>query len=338
MPQAHYRSAVHHESPVRVSAPGFRGPEKTSREVEHQVDVAVPAEAVYRLIAEVENWPRLFPPTVHVEHLERTESEERIRIWAVANGEPKSWTSRRTLHPRSLKVCFRQEVSAPPVARMGGSWLIEPLAGDHCRVRLLHDFRALDGDPDKLAWIDQAVDRNSRSELAALKANAELTGDGADRLLVFDDTVGVDAPAKEVYDFLNDAQRWPERLPHVARVSLREESPGLQLLEMDTRTADGSTHTTTSVRVCFPYERIVYKQTQLPALMSLHTGHWLLDSRPGGVTVTSRHTVVINEASISRILGPAAGLPQARDYVRTALSTNSLATLRQAKDHAERRV
>ena len=45
------------------------------------------------------NWPRIFPPTIHVDQVERDGTQERIRIWATANGEPKNWTSRRTLDP-----------------------------------------------------------------------------------------------------------------------------------------------------------------------------------------------------------------------------------------------
>src|SRR5882757_5248281 len=144
------------------------------KEVEHAIDVQAPASAVYRLIAEVENWPRIFPPTIHVDHLERGESEERIRIWATANGAAKSWTSRRVLDSDVLSIGFRQEVSTPPVASMAGTWIIEPVSAQASRVRLLHDYRAVDDDPEGLAWIDQAVDRNSTSELAALKANVEL--------------------------------------------------------------------------------------------------------------------------------------------------------------------
>jgi aromatase len=141
------------------------------REVEHEIVVSAPAAAVYRLIAEVENWPFVFPPTIHVDHVERGGREERIRIWATANGEAKSWTSRRTLDPERLRIGFRQEVSAPPVAAMGGAWVVEPVSEAASRVRLLHDYRAVDDDPGGLAWIDEAVDRNSRSELAALKDN-----------------------------------------------------------------------------------------------------------------------------------------------------------------------
>ena len=308
------------------------------REVEHEIVVGAPAETAYELVADVTKWPSLFPPTVHAERIEQGEGEERIRIWATANGTAKTWTSRRELDPGRLRVAFRQEASQPPVAAMGGAWVIEPRSPGECRVRLLHDYRAADGDPEALAWIDQAVDRNSRAELGALKEAAEAAaGGGEPALLSFDDTVRVNGTAQDVYDFLNEAQLWSERLPHVARVALEEETPGLQVLEMDTRTQDGSTHTTRSVRVCLPHRKIVYKQVKLPALMTLHTGHWAIEEHPeGGLSVTSRHTVRINEATIASVLGESAGLDDARAFVRRALSGNSLVTLGHARAYAER--
>jgi aromatase len=313
-----------------MTAPGLR-------EVEHEITVHAPAADVYRLIAEVENWPRMFPPTVHVDQVERTGQDERIMIWATANGEAKNWTSRRRLDPDGLRVEFRQEVSRPPVAAMGGTWMVEPTSDTQSRVRLLHDYRAVDDDPDNLEWIDKAVDRNSHSELSALKTHAELVGGAADLLLTFEDTVRIDGAAADVYDFINEAQLWPERLPHVANVTLTEDTPGLQLLTMDTRTKDGSVHTTTSVRVCQPHHKIIYKQTQVPPLMTLHTGEWLLDDDAGGVNVTSRHTVMINESAVGGILGDEAGVGDAKRYVQDALSTNSLTTLRYAGEYAEGR-
>jgi aromatase len=316
----------------------------TRHETEHHIDIDAPAADVYQLIAEVENWPRIFPPTIYVDQAERSADSERIRIWATANGEVKNWTSRRVLDPAGLRIEFRQEVSTPPVAAMGGTWLIEPVSATASRVRLLHDYRAVDDDPGNVVWIEQAVDRNSRSELAALKANVEKavgTGaDGADVVFSFADTVVVDGAAKDVYDFINEARLWEERLPHVARVVLTEDAPGLQILEMDTRTKDGATHTTKSVRVCFPHHKIVYKQVTLPALLALHTGYWEMTEPDdgAGVTVTSQHTVMINTASIEKVLGAGAGVAQAREFVRNALSTNSLATLGHAKEYAESRL
>lgn len=308
----------------------------TLREVEHTVDVDAPAAAVYRLIAEVENWPRIFPPTIYVDHVERDGDSERIRIWATANGEPKNWTSRRTLDAEGLRITFRQEVSTPPVAAMGGTWVIEPLTEATSRVRLLHDYRAIDDDPEGLAWIDEAVDRNSRSELAALKTNVELAHATEDVTFSFEDSVTIAGSAKDAYDFVNEAGRWPERLPHVATVRFEEPAPGLQSLEMDTRAKDGSTHTTKSYRVAFPHQKIAYKQVTLPALMTLHTGYWTFtEGADGTTTASSQHTVVLNTANIARILGEDATVADAREYVHGALSTNSRATLGHAKDHAE---
>jgi aromatase len=307
------------------------------REVEHQITVEAPARAAYALIADVANWPRLFPPSVHVERLDATAPEERLRIWATANGEIKSWTSRRVLDHAGMRIQFRQEVTSPPVASMGGTWIVESITAGRSRVRLLHDFRAVDDDPDSLAWIEQAVDRNSRSELAALKANVELATGAANLVMTFEDSVAIKGSAADVYDFLNEAQHWSTRLPHVARSSLAEESPGVQLLEMDTQTKDGSTHTTTSVRVCFPHRLIAYKQIGLPALMTAHLGQWRIQETPDEVRVTSEHTVVINEENIHAVLGPEADVARAGSFVRTALSTNSLATLGHAKAYAESR-
>ncbi|MFI7336351.1 aromatase/cyclase [Streptomyces sp. NPDC050085] len=310
----------------------------TVREVEHEITVRAAAADVYRLLAEVENWPRLFPPSVYVDHLERDGDEERIRIWATANGEAKNWTSRRVLDPSALRIRFWQEVSAPPIAEMTGTWILEPVAEGETRVRLLHTYRAIDDDPDSLRWIDEAVDRNSKAELPALKDNLERASHADELTLSFEDSVRVQGSAKDVFDFLNEADRWTERLPHVASVEFTEDTPGLQTLRMDTRTKDGSTHTTESVRVAFPHHRIAYKQTTLPALLALHTGYWQLDEDADGTTTaTSQHTVVLNADAITRVLGPDAGVPEARAFIREALGGNSRATLGHAKSYAEER-
>ncbi|MFF4115050.1 aromatase/cyclase [Streptomyces sp. NPDC001714] len=307
------------------------------KEVEHEVTISAPAAEVYRLIADVANWPRIFPPTIYVDHLERSGNEELIGIWATANGEAKNWTSRRVLDPEGLRITFRQTVSTPPVASMGGTWIIEPLDTATSRVRLLHDYTAVGDDPAGLAWIDEAVDRNSRSELAALKTNVELATASQELTFSFEDTVQVDGAAKDLYDFVNEADRWSERLPHVATVRLTEDTPGLQTLEMDTRARDGSTHTTKSYRVCLDGRKIAYKQTTLPALMNLHTGYWTFRETDEGTFASSQHTVVLRPENIAKILGPEAGVAEAREYVQGALSTNSRATLNHAKAYAEAR-
>ncbi len=303
-------------------------------ETEHRITLLAPAALVFELLADVTSWPIIFPPTVHVEYLERGDTDERLRIWATANGAVKTWTSRRHLDRTRLRIAFRQEVSAPPVAAMGGAWIVEPLSEGESLVRLTHDFRPVDDDPASLEWITRAVDRNSHAELDALKTWAEQQDRHRALLLSFADVVRGDGAAEDVYDFIYRAQAWPERLPHVSRVDLREDTPGVQLLEMDTRTSDGSTHTTTSVRVCLPSREIVYKQLRTPALMTAHTGRWLIAEDADGVEITSIHTVVIKPSAIPAILGEDATVDDARAMVRTALGQNSTTTMQHAKEYA----
>lgn len=304
------------------------------RTTEHKVDVSAPAARVWALIEDVSQWPEVFPPTVHAECVERTGNSELIRIWATANGTAKTWTSRREHDPEKLSIEFRQTKTQHPVGGMVGKWIVEPVSDSTCHVRLLHDFYPARDDPADLEWITQAVDRNSTAELNALKTSAELTG--PDQLFTFEDTVEIDGSTADVYDFINEAQHWRERLPHVARVLLEEETPGLQVLEMDTSTKDGSIHTTRSVRVCHPHDTIYYKQIVLPPLMALHNGRWTFVSLAhGGVSATSQHTVRINTARITDLLGPDATAADAQDLVTKSLSANSLTTLHAAKAYAE---
>ncbi|MCP9956142.1 aromatase/cyclase [Streptomyces sudanensis] len=302
-------------------------------ESRHEIKISAPAETVHHMLAHAEDWPRLFPPNIYVDHVERGEREERIRIWATAGDTVKNWTSHRTLDPENLRIRFRQEVSTPPVAAMGGTWHIETLPSGDTLVRLDHDYRAVDD--ESLAWLDAVVDRNSRSELESLKAIAESDGTADALTCSFEDTVTIRGTARDVYDFIDRADLWIDRLPHVLAVRLEEPAPGLQTLEMDTLSKDGTSHTTKSHRVCLPHHRIAYKQVTLPALITLHTGRWTITPAEDGVTASSQHTFTVNTENIEKILGADATVQDAIDYVRTALSTNSMATLGLAKAFAE---
>ncbi|MEV4754166.1 aromatase/cyclase [Micromonospora sp. NPDC049559] len=304
----------------------------------HRITVDAPAEQVFALVADVTAWPYVFPPTLHAEYLRRSDTEERLRIWATANGEVKTWTSRRLLHRDRRRIRFQQEVPAPPLASMSGEWIVEAAGPDRTEVTLTHEFRALTAEPETLAWITRAVDTNSDAELAALRNAAERTEDDRELLLTFADTVHVDAPPEPVYAFIHDADGWPERLPHVARVRLDEDPPGTQLLEMDTRAPDGDVHTTRSVRICFAPERIVYKQLERPRLLAVHTGRWSFRAVSGGTEVTSAHTVVLDRDAIPEVLPPDTTVARARQLVRNALGRNSRTTLEHAKAYVERRV
>lgn len=303
----------------------------------HEVEVAAPAAVVYELIADARRWPLLFPPNVHVELLESDGTHERLRMWATANGTVKSWTSRRLLDPGGRRIGFRQEASAAPLTGMGGSWIIEERGPHACRLVLLHDFTVRGDRPEDVAWVERATDTNSRVELRRVGELARRWARVADLTLSFEDSVRIAGPAGPVYDFLHDAAAWPGLLPHVDRLDLTEDTPGVQVMTMDTRTADGSVHTTESIRVCFPDAlRIVHKQTTTPALVDAHTGAFTVVPGTAGVTVTARHDVILREEAIEPVLGAGATVAQARRHVRGALGRDTTATLTLARRHAER--
>ncbi|MFI9273556.1 aromatase/cyclase [Kitasatospora sp. NPDC052896] len=302
----------------------------------HEIDVAAPADVVHAVIADAEAWPRRFAPTLHVERAELAPGAERLRIWARANGEVKHWTSRRDLDAGLRRIRFRQEVSSPPVASMAGEWRVTERPGG-ATLTLTHEFTAVDDDPKGIEWITEATDRNSRTELGNIKDLAERWSQLADLEFEFEDSVLVAAPLETVHDFLHDAAAWPARLPHVARLDLREEAGGIQHMAMDTRTADGSEHTTESVRICFPGADIAYKQLRTPSMMAAHTGRWSFEQTEHGVRVSSWHAVVLNPEAIPAVLGPDATTATARRFIREAAGGNSRATLGLAKRFAEER-
>ncbi|MFD7450303.1 SRPBCC family protein [Kitasatospora sp. NPDC059827] len=298
------------------------------RTTEHRRTVAAPPAALYELVADVTRWPAVFGPTVHVQHLEHTGDRERFRIWAVLNGAVSNWTSRRVLDPVTRRIDFRQEVSRAPVASMGGSWEFLELPGGHTEVVLRHAFTAVDDDPEQAEWITRAVDRNSPSELGALARVAELGHPVDEVVFSFTDEVALTVGAAEAFAFVDRADRWAELLPHVDEVALEEPEPGVQRLEMVTRTADGATHRTASWRVRQEPEWIAYKQSTPPALLLGHSGLWTFGTDAQGRPVaTARHTVAVDPAAVPAVLGPGSTLADARAHLREALGGNSLRTL-----------
>ncbi|MGA5134685.1 aromatase/cyclase [Streptomyces olivoreticuli] len=298
--------------------------------VEHTRTVDAPASALYDLVADVTRWPAVFEPTVAVRHLERSEGAERFEIWATVGGEVAHWTSRRTLDAARRYVHFRQEHGTPPVTSMSGGWLFRELPGGRTEVVLRHRFTLADDSPATLAALTTALDTNSGRELAALARVAELGHPVDDIVFSFTDTVPLKTTATEAYTFVARSDLWPRHLPHVARVDLTEPRPGIQHMEMDTTTADGSAHTTRSIRVCDGPRWIAYKQQLPPALLTGHSGEWTFTDSPTAPVATARHTVALSPEGVRTVLGPDATLAQARTYIREALGRNSMTTLERA--------
>ncbi|MEU6838656.1 aromatase/cyclase [Streptomyces rubiginosohelvolus] len=307
-------------------------------EVTHTITVPAGADAVYRVVSDVGLWPLYFPPTLRAERVSGDDREEHIRIWAMANDEIRTWESRRRLRPEAHRVEFEQATPTDPVAEMGGAWSVTEHGDGTSTVVLDHFYRATGDDPAQLARIARAVEDNSTSELEHLRRAVERGENERELLLDFSDSLTIRGSLKDTYDFLYDVRHWPDRIPHVLRIGLREDVEGLQHMEMDTRSPDGSVHTTVSGRVCEPQKRIAYKQVKLPPVLQAHNGEWLFTSPADGVVeVTSRHRVILDPEGIAALPNPPASLEAARKAVRDSLGANSRATLARAQEYVEAR-
>jgi aromatase len=299
-----------------------------------EVTASAPAGVLYGLIADASHWPLFFQPCLHVEQLDFDGSHERLRMWAAAGDEIASWVSSRRLDVGRHRVEFRQDVTAAPVESMRGVWTVTSL-GDRCRVSLEHAFTVAGDDPEDVARLERITHANSRAQLDRLAWLAE-RWDRLDALVLsFEDTVRLKAPPELVFDFLYRAGDWPDRLPHVHSMRLTEDSPGVQVMAMGSATGDGTAHDTESVRMCFPGAgRIVYKQTRTAPLMAAQTGEWSVEPDASGVDVTARHTVLLREDAVERVLGPAATVEDARRHLREELGRSSRIVLDRAAHHA----
>jgi uncharacterized membrane protein len=301
----------------------------------HTVHVAAPAGVVYALIADAVKWPLFFTPSVHVEQLEFDGERERLRIWCLMDGRLKSWTAWRQLDPVRRTVEFRQELPASPFRSLSGLLSVRPDGPHGTELELRYDFSVSEDSLADESRVAAIAAHNAAAELANLRAVAERWTRLDDLVVSFEDSMHINGPAELVYNFLYRAEDWPELVPHVTRVDLAEDVPGVQHMTVETLTEYGA-HTTDSVRICFPHaERILYKDTSTSPLVAAHTGEWSVVPDERGVTVLAQHSVVLSDEGIATGPGEHASLAHARRYVRESLGRNCQVLLTHAKKYAE---
>jgi C7-C12 aromatase (ARO/CYC) len=297
--------------------------------------VAAPARVVFDLVAGMEQWPQFFGPAVHAENLGPADGhpgEDVVRRWFLTGPDRVLVrTCRRRLEPDALVITLTDVDPDPSRAQALARWRFAPLPDGGTRVELEHRVVPTDSAPDPTATLT----RNGAEILAAVTDAAQRREELAQLVLSFTDSlfIATDDPA-EAYRILYEADKWPERLEHVAKLDMTEAVPNIQFFDMDTTTPDGSAHTTRSVRICLPHRKIVYKQIKLPVLLDAHTGHWEFTPTPEGVIASSRHTVTIKPSALP-VLGERTSVADARRYLRRVLSANSMKNLQLAKRYAE---
>ncbi|GHJ45233.1 actinorhodin polyketide synthase bifunctional cyclase/dehydratase [Catellatospora sp. TT07R-123] len=298
----------------------------TNRTETRTATLKAPAAVAFEIVTDLRHWPQFFPDGVYAE-----EDGDIVRWWALEGDGVRHWSSRRTLDRSGLTVTYDQVDCAAPLTASSIQWRFRPAADGTCEAELT--LRA-DSQNSNAGREAVAAHLAAADELIARVGQIAENWDQLKELVVhFEDPLFIAGSTDAVYGFLYDADKWPERVPHVTALTMTEDQPGVQFFDMDTVTPEGRAHTTRSVRICLPH-KIIYKQIGLPKLLDAHTGHWHFQTTPEGVTVTARHTATIRPDALN-LLGADTTVADARRYLRRVLSTNSLQTLRHAQAFAE---
>lgn len=138
----------------------------------HTVRVATSPRRIYQLIANVDNYPKLFDGVLAVEHLGYDGTNERVRFWGTLGEYRGSWVSLREVNPKRMRVRFRQESSSAPLASLGGLWMVVP-KGSGSEVVLDHYYRVVDDNVLAAQRIERTIGRSATSMLESLHAAVE---------------------------------------------------------------------------------------------------------------------------------------------------------------------
>ena len=143
------------------------------------IDVAAPADLVFRLARDVERWPDLLPHYVRARRVGPPDGAGRLPVAFVARralvpvlglGVPVAWRSLTWSEPdtRRLRFVHRGGVTSG----LDVTWRIEPDGDDRTRVEIEHDFRPRV--PGWAAFIDRLFTRPIAGRtLATFRALAE---------------------------------------------------------------------------------------------------------------------------------------------------------------------
>ena len=143
------------------------------------IDVAAPADLVFRLARDVERWPALLPHYVRARREAAPDADGRLLVSFVAwrtlvpvlgLGLPVAWRSLTWSEEAGRRLRFVHRGGA--TAGMDVTWRIEDVGPASCRVDIEHDFRPRV--PGWAAFVDRLFTRPIAGRtLATFRAMAE---------------------------------------------------------------------------------------------------------------------------------------------------------------------
>jgi ribosome-associated toxin RatA of RatAB toxin-antitoxin module len=232
--------------------------------------------------------PLVFPATVNVAYLDRTDSTEHIRIWAADDDDNlRCWTSRRRHDPVRRTVAFQQDEPWPPLRSMRGEWRFEPLSADRTRVTLAHAYAAGTDDPAALAGLEGLLDRVSTGQLTALERFQRWSR------FSFKDDAELECDAADAYAVVRAVAEWPSVVPAIERVRLAISRDDTSLFHVR------STEQETRFVLVAPSGQlsILFKDLRPVSPIAAHTGRWLIEPTETGCRVSVRHDVAVESTS-----------------------------------------
>lgn len=150
------------------------------------IDIAAPADLVFRLVRDVERWPALLPHYVAARRIAPADAAGRLLVRFVARrpilpvlglGVPVVWRSLTWSEPAGRRLRFVHRGGA--TGGMDVTWRIDDAGAGRCRVEIEHEFR-----PRMPGWsrlIDRLFTRPIASRtLATFRAIAETMADSRD--------------------------------------------------------------------------------------------------------------------------------------------------------------
>ena len=148
------------------------------------IDIAAPADLVFRLARDVERWPDLLPHYVSARRDAAPDTDGRLLVSFVARrplvpvlglGLPVAWRSLTWSEAAGRRLRFVHRGGA--TAGMDVTWRIDDRPGGTCRVEIQHDFRP--PVPGWAAFVDRLFTRPIAGRtLATFRALAEAIAAG----------------------------------------------------------------------------------------------------------------------------------------------------------------
>jgi ribosome-associated toxin RatA of RatAB toxin-antitoxin module len=311
------------------------------REAVQSVTVTAPADFLYDLIADVGQMRRIFTPVVHTAYLEQTEpnelgeSSDRVERWTWERqlDSVRSWRASRNLWPRERRIAFRHEDPSPPLLDVSGEWCFTPRSDGATEVELRHEFSLDPADPTAERAAEM-LDRGAGMQLGRLKGFAENHDSVSELEVSYEAKLLIPEPIEAVYSYFYEADKWPERIPHCLSSQRREDVPLLQVVVMDVQVPSGAVHTTKQARVCFPNDRIMWRQLEgLPPLDEMLYGYMIFTQADDGVLVRTGQTELLKPNGVAK---RGWTLAEAKQHVAEVRGGRNLDALKSAADFLAR--